>query len=368
MMGALLQDIRFALRAVVKRPLYMIVTVLVLALAIGANATVFSVFSGFFLQSLPYPADDRLVIVHNAYPRMALDDAGTSIPDYLDRRAEAPSLEGLAIYTGSRRALGADGTPESVQVVAASPSLFDVLGVAPVLGRAFTDAEATEGNDRVAVLSHTLWQTRFGGRPDILGADVRLNGQPFRVVGVMPESFGFPTTEVRVWVPFAFTPEQMTDAERGNEFSQSIGRLRSGATIAGLEAELDAIVKRNVERLGGNAAAFLEQTGVTGRARSFREYTVGDYRQMLLVLQVSVFAVLLIACANVANLQLARIMGRRKELTLRAVLGAQRRRLATLVLAESTLLAALGAAAGLSPSGGRRWLSPDRSPTCGSVS
>jgi predicted permease len=341
------QDLQFIVRALAQRPGYSLVTVLVLALAIGANATVFGVFNGFFLRPLPYPQGDRLVIVHNAYPKFGLLQAGTSIPDYLDRRAEAPSLEDLALYTWGGFALGSEGAPEQVTAIRATPSLFDVLGVAPQLGRAFTADETTIGNDRVVVLSDTLWRTRFGARGDILGNDIQLDGSPYRVIGVMPEGFHYPRDSVRLWLPFAFTPEQTSDAERGNEFSESVGRLRPGATIDGLSAELDAIVQRNAERLGPEAAALVEATGFTARARSLRQFLVGDLTAMLLVLQASVLAVLLIACANVANLQLARIAGRRKELTVRAVLGASQRRLAGLVLAESLLLAMVGAGIGL---------------------
>jgi predicted permease len=341
-----MEDFKFAVRALANRPMYTLITVLVLALAIGANATVFSVFNGLFLKPLPYPEDDRLVFVYNTYTRAGIEFAGTSIPDYLDRREQAPSLEDLAIYTFSARALGTDGTPERITVPLVSPSLFDVLGIRPQLGRIFSDEEATPGNDRVVVLSHTLWQTRFGGRSDILGSDVRLDGENFRVIGVMPPEFIFPSANARAWVPFAFTPEQMSDNERGNEFSNSVGRLRPGATTDGLDAEMAAIIRRNVERIG-EAADFIDQMGFSARAVSMREFTVGNLRPMLLVLQASVLAVLLIACANVANLQLARIASRRKELTIRAVLGAQQRRLATLVLSESAVLAALGALGGL---------------------
>lgn len=343
----LFDDFKFTLRALAKRPTYTLVTLFVLALAIGANATVFSVFNGFFLKPLPYPDDDRLVMVYNAYPKMGLMEAGTSIPDYLDRRAEAPSLESLAIWTFTQRTLGLPGAPEQIPVPRVSPSMFDVLGVAPLLGRTFTEQEAELGNDQVVVLSHTLWQTRFGARADIVGTEVRLNGAPHTVVGVMPPEFGFPTRNVRAWVPFAFTQAQMTDVERGNEFSQSIGRLRPGATVEGLQNEFDAIVRRNVERLGPDGQQFVELTGFTGQVKPLREHAVGNLQQMLLVLQASVFAVLLIACANVANLQLARIAGRRKELTVRAVLGAGQRRLAGMVLMESLVLAAVGALAGL---------------------
>jgi predicted permease len=341
----MMEDLRFALRALVNRPMYTLITVLVLALAIGANTTVFSVFNGFFLRPLPYPDDDRLVVVYNTYPKSGLEFAGTSIPDYLDRREQAPSLEELAIFTGTQRTLGLEGEPERIFVPRVSPSLFSTLGVSPLMGRVFSDDEATLGSDRVAVISHSLWSTRFGGRTDLVGSEIRLDGEPFTVVGVMPERFSFPNG-AQAWVPFAFTPEQVTDNERGNEFSGSVGRLRPGATLEGLNGELDLIVQRNAERLG-DAAAFIEVTGFTGRARSMREFAVGDLKPMLLLLQAIVLAVLLIACANIANLQLARIASRRKELSIRAVLGARRTRLAALVLAESLALSALGAVAGV---------------------
>ncbi|HUG97668.1 MAG TPA: ABC transporter permease [Gammaproteobacteria bacterium] len=341
-----MEDLRFAMRALARRPTYTIITVLVLALAIGANTTVFSVFNGFFLRPLPYPDGDRLVFVYDSYPKIGLDMAGTAIPDYVERREQAPSLEELAIFTGTQRTLGGQGDPERISVPRVSPSLFDVLGIRPMLGRTFSDDEATIGNDRVVVLSHTLWQTRFGGQADIVGRDVRLDGEAFTVVGVMPDGFGFPNQNARAWVPFAFTQEQMTDDERGTQFSASIGRLKPGATLEGLNTELDAIVQRNLQRLP-EFIPWVESSGFTGRARFVRDVAVGNLKQMLLVLQAIVFAVLLIACANVANLQLARMAARRKELAVRAVLGARRGRLATLVLGESLALSALGAVAGL---------------------
>lgn len=347
-MNALLQDFRYALRTIVNRPLYAFVTVLVLALAIGANTTVFSVFNGFFLRPLPYADDDRLVMVYNTYPRMGLEMAATSIPDYLDRREQAESLENLAIYTVDSRTLGGAGSPQQVLVSRASPSLFDVLGIAPQIGRAFTEDEASPGNEHVIVLSYALWNTQFGARADIVGKDVMLDGEPFRVVGVMPRGFGFPNLDLEAWVPFAFTAEQMSDDQRGQEFSMSVGRLRAGATIEGLNGELDAIVRRNVE-LGrlADGASYVETSGFTGRAQPLRDMIVGDLERMLVILQGIVLAVLLIACANVANLQLARMAGRRKELSVRAALGADRGTLARLVLMESLVVAAAGAAVGL---------------------
>jgi predicted permease len=345
-MSTLLQDLRYALRALANRPLHALVTVLVLALAIGANTTVFSVFNGFYLRPLPYPDDGRLVTVYNVYPKIGLEFAGTSIPDYLDRRDQAPSLESLAIYNGSLRTLQGGAEPQRLNVIRSSPSLFDVLAVAPLLGRTLGEEEAKPGNDHAVVLSYALWNTRFGARAEVIGTDVRLDGEPYRVLGVMPQGFGFPNRDVDAWVPFVFTPEQTSDGERGHEFSGSIGRLRPGATVEGLNSELDAIVQRNMERLP-QAADYVAATGFTGRAESLRETAVGDLERMVLILQASVLAVLLIACANVTNLQLARMASRRRELAVRAALGAGQLRLAVLVLVENLVLALAGAALGL---------------------
>jgi predicted permease len=342
----LLGDVRGALRTLLKRPLYAVVTVLVLTIAIGANTTVFSVLNSFYLRPLPYPDDERLVMVYDSYPKVGLENAGTAVPDYLERREQAPSLESLAIVAAGTQTLTGDGPPERVLLARASASLFEVLRVGPVLGRAFTDDEATPGNERIAILSYGLWNARFGAQRDILGKDVRFDGESFRVVGVMPEGFGFPTRNVDAWVPFAFTPEQASDAARGVQYSISVGRLKPGATVEGLNAELGAIVQRNVAQ-GRLESDAVDIAGFTGRAEALRAIRVGNLTQMLVILQAIVLAVLLIACANVANFQLARVAARRKEFAVRAALGAAARRLVRLVLVESLVLALIGAVCGL---------------------
>ena len=173
-MPGLIQDVHYAVRALVSRPLHAALTIIVLALAIGANTTVFSIYNGLFLRPLPFPDDDRLVAVYNTYPGLNLEFAGTSIPDYLDRRERAASLEDLAIYTNQSQTLGTDTEPERITTVRASASLFATLGVMPEQGRAFTDEEAQPGNDNVVVISNQLWSTRFGGRADIVGQDIYL--------------------------------------------------------------------------------------------------------------------------------------------------------------------------------------------------
>ena len=340
------EDVRYALRALASRPLYALASIAVLAIAIGANTTVFSVFNGLFLRPLPYPDGDRLVMVYDSYPKMNLEYAGTAIPDYIERREQAPSLESLAIITEQPRTLAGDGPPQRVRVGVASASLFDVLRVAPVLGRVFTANEEELGNDRVVVLGHALWRSRFGGQASIIDSSIRLDGDSYRVIGVMPEGFGFMSRDVGAYVPFAFTPQQRSDASRGNQFSNSVGRLRDGATIARLESELATIVQRNVAE-GRLEADAVTVAGFTGRAEPLRDRQVGDLRQTLLILQAVVVVVLLIACANLANLQLTRLASRRKELAVRAALGAAGGRIVTMVLIEALLLALVGGVLGV---------------------
>ena len=351
-MGKLFGDVRYAARALLARPGFALIAVLTLALGIGANTAIFSVIHGLLLSPLPFADGDRLVQVYNTYPKMGLEFAGTSIPDYLDRKEQAEALEDLFIYTGNSFNLADSGTPQHVQGLLASPSMFSTLQVAPALGRGFGEAEAQVGRDRVAVISHGLWEGRFGASPTVIGRSIRLNGEAFQVIGVMPPDFAFPNVNTSVWVPFAFTDDQRSDNERGNEFSNSIGRLKPGATVEQLNAQMDAIVRRNLDRVAGTeqgtqAAAFFERSGFTGRARPLRAQWLDNLPQTLTLLQGVVAFVLLIACANVANLQLARLSGRGRELAVRAAMGAGIGRIARMLLTEAILLALAGGLFGL---------------------
>jgi predicted permease len=353
MADGLLADFRYSLRALLARPGFSLAALLTLAIGIGANVAIFSVLDGALFRPLPFPHAERLVDVRNVYPRMGLDDAGTSIPDYLDRRA-APALEELAIYSGVSLALVDGGAPERLPGLRASPSLFGVLSTPPALGRGFTEADAVPGAAPVVVLSHAAWRARFDADPAVLGRRIRLDGTPHEVVGVMPEGFFFPDRETALVVPFAWTPDQAADTARGNEFSRSIGRLREGATIAQLDAQLDAIIAANAERIGGlsvpgasDFAGFLRSGAFIGRAMPLRDQWLGSIAQTLWLLQGATLLLLLIACANVGNLMLTRALARRRELTVRSALGASRWRLARHLLTEALLLAAAGAALGL---------------------
>lgn len=354
MFDTLKQDLRYSLRSLLAKPGFVIAAVLTLALGIGANTAIFSVVNGLLLKPLPYPDGERLVQVHNVYPTMGIENAGTSIPDYFDRREQAPALEDIAIYTGESLNLAAEGTPQRLVGLRASASLFTTLQASAMLGRVF-DAEAeTPGQDKVAVISHDLWRAQFASDPGVIGRDVRLNGESHRIIGVMPADFVFPNRQAQVWLPFAFTQAQRGDQERGNEYSESVGRLAPGATIEQLHGQLDAIIQRNAERLGGlgdpraaEFAEFFRQGGMTGRAKPLRDQWVGDVRGVLWLLQGVVLFVLLIACANVANLMLTRVSARQKELSVRTAMGATKTRIIRQLLIEAVVLALAGAVAGI---------------------
>jgi putative ABC transport system permease protein len=352
MLSHLLQDLRYGLRVLLARPGFTIAAVLTLALGIGANTAVFSVVHALLLKPLPYADSERLVDIYNTYPQNDLPIASVSIPDYIDRREQAPALGDAALYTQRSYNLAAQGAPERLDGILTTPSLFPTLGAGAALGRVLRDDDAKPGNDHVAVLSFALWRNRFGGTPDIVGRAVRLNGESYRVVGVMPQGFFFPSTRAQLWTPFAFTDTQRGDEQRGMEYSTMIGRLAPGATIAQLDAQMDAIVQHNLERVAGTARGkawknFVETSGFTGRARSLRDARVGDLRPTLWLLQALVACVLLIACANVANLMLTRLSARHRELSVRSALGAGAARIARQLLIESILLALLGAVAGV---------------------
>lgn len=354
MASGFLADFRFGLRALIARPGFTVAAVLTLALGIGANTAVFSVLNGLLLKPLPYADGERLVQVYNVYPKMGLFDAGSSIPDYLDRKSEVAGLADLALYSGISFNLSQDSSPQRLVGLRTTASLFSTLGVRAQLGRTFASEAEVAGRDRVAVLSFTSWQNLFSGDPQILEKEVRLNGESYRVIGVMPEGFAFPNRETQLWVPFAFTPAQRSDEERGQEYSNSIGRLAPGVTLEQLNAQLRANALRLADRAAGlpdaraaGYASFIREGGFFGEAKSLREQWVGEVKPVLFLLQAVVALVLLIACANVANLMLTRVHAREKELSVKSALGAGRWRIARQLLAESIVLSAIGGVLGI---------------------
>ena len=339
-----MQDLRYAIRTLRKQPVFTCVAGLTLALGIGANTAIFSLVYQVILRPLPYRDAGRLVFVWNSWKNGARTNV--SIPDYLDRRAGAPAIEDATLFTPRNATLSAAGRPEQLVTLAVTPSFFSTLGRGPEIGRVFTVDEAAPGADRRVILTHATWRARFGGDASVVGRTIQMNSEAHEVVGVLPADFELPMRDVALLTPFAFTPEQMADAARANEFSFMIARLRAGATIAQLNAQMQAIVTRLIDRLPARAA-YMRTSGFSGVAIPLRDELVGDARAPLLVLQGGVLLVLLIACANVANLLLMRATGRSRELAIRTTLGAKPWRIVRQLLVEGTLLAVVGAAAGL---------------------
>jgi putative ABC transport system permease protein len=341
-----MSDIVYALRQLRKTPGFTLVAVLTLALCIGANSAIFSVLHSVLLKPYPWPDSDRLVYADNSYPQLGLQDAGVAIPDYLDRRRGVPSFEDSAMFTGASMNLAGAGEPEMMTALRATPSLFTTLRSTAALGRTFTEDDAKTGAPATVILSHDLWKTHYGADPEIIGSTIRLDEKPVTVVGVMPQGFYFPDPTFQAWVPFAFSPEQMSNNERGREYSKMIARLRPGATADQATREMKIIQDQVALQIPG-LGAFWKSSGFRGQAVGYLENNVAGVKRMLWLVQAAVFTALLIGCSNVAGLLLARAVGRERELAIRTALGASRMRMVRLLLTESVLLFMAGGLLGL---------------------
>lgn len=337
-MNTLLKDLRYGARVLVKSPGFTAVAVIALALGIGANSAIFSTVNAVLLRPLPYSDPDRLVEIWEHRPLQNRERTVVSPAEFIAWREQAQSFEQMAAINYVLHNLIGNGEPEQIQSVQVSASFFPMLGVKPSAGRVFLEEEDQPDHNRVAIISYGLWQRRFAGDPDLINQQINLDGNKFTVVGIMPRDFQFPQL-IDLWEPIAFTPDARTNS--GNHFLEIFGRVKPGVSIKQAQAEMTAIAS-------GIEQAFPERnTGHQIRLVSLHEQIVGDSRTALLVLLGAVAFVLLIACANVANLLLARAAARHKEMAIRAALGASRWRIIRQLLAESLLLSAAGGALGL---------------------
>lgn len=333
-MSELRQDLRYAFRQLRRNPAFTTMALLTLVVGIGATTAIFSVADAVILRPLPYSDPDRLVRIQETTPRG--EPFSVSDANYLDFREQSRTFSEMAAYREAPVALTGDGQPERLAGVAATHTLFDLLGADPLLGRTFSEAEDSHGGGTaVAVLSHGLWQRRFGGDPAAVGRTATLDGQGFTIIGVMPPDFDFAGAEI--WLPLAPDP----NGDRGDHWLRMIGRLRSGATLAEAHADLSAVASRIGER-----HPHIAGWGV--RLSSYADSVVlPEFRHTVFVLFGAVGFLLLMGCANIANLLFARANARETELGIRAALGAGRGRLARQLLTESIVLAAIGASLGL---------------------
>jgi len=345
-METLLHDFRFALRLVWKDRVFSTAAILTLALCIGANTAIFTVVRSVLFRPLPYPDPGQIVTVYDGFPNVGAPRAGTSVPNYLERRTAVEAFEESALYQSRGLNVGEGTGAERVSAMAVTPQFFRLLQVEAAVGRTFTDDEGEPGKDRSVILSQAFWKGNFGGDPAVVGTELRIGGEPYTIVGIMPESFVFLDADVRLWLPIAFTDEQRSEDARFSQNHQEVARLRPGATIAQAQEQLDAHNARIVEAAGAMRELLLN-TGYHTVVVSFADDVVRNVRGMLYLLWGGVLFVLLIAVVNITNLVLVRATGRAREMATRHALGAGFGRLARQLVTETTLLAIAGGAAGL---------------------
>ncbi len=341
MLADLGQDIRYGLRILRKNPAFTAIAVIALALGIGANSAIFSVVNAILLKPLPYKNPAQLVMIWEEATHLGFPKDTPPPANFLDWRQQGSLFEGMAATSYRSFNLTGVGEPERLDGRRVSANLFDLLGVQPIIGRAFV-AEEDKPGSKVVLLNESLWKSRFGGEPSVIGRVLNLNGEPYTVIGVLPHRVRLPAQgnwHDQVWVPLAFSAEEA--ANRGSHYLEVIARMKPGVTLPEAQAEMDTIAAR----LAKQYPDFNARRGAV--VKPLHEEIVGNMKSALLILLGAVAFVLLIACANVANLLLARAAVRQKEIALRLALGANRARLIKQLVVESILLSLLGAAVGL---------------------
>jgi predicted permease len=341
----LIQDLKYAIRFLARSKSFAVGVILTLSACIGVNVAIFAIVNSVLLRPLPVPDSQQIVVMSNRYPKAGVtDQLISSSGDYFDRREKVTALAEQATFRFSDETIDINGVAQREKAMTATPSLFNLLRVSPLLGRTFTTAEGEIGAEQKIILSYGLWQQVFGGHPAALGRELRLDGRPFTVVGVMPQSFTFLDPEVRLWIPAAFTDDEKTVHHNNNWYN--IGRLTPGATIQQVRAQVDALNAANLEKIP-KFKEFLINAGFYTSVEPLEEMVVRDVRSVLHLLWAGAVFVLLIGVLNVANLSVARLTLRKKEFATRMALGAGRTQLLRQFMMENLLLAAASCLGGV---------------------
>jgi predicted permease len=338
MFSSVLQDSQYAFRTLARNPGFACVSVLALALGIGANTVIFTVVSSVLLQPLRFRKPDQLVVVRERNLKAGFPQFSLSPGNYLDFRDHNHSFSSFTAFSGQGLNMAGGAEPERLRGARVTSNFFEVLSDKPLLGRTFIEPEMQDKSPHAAVLSYGLWQRRFRGGADVLGQRLKLDAEMYTVVGVMPRGFQFPD-RTEIWTPLAMDLRNWQ--QRGGHYLDGVGRLKDGASLASARADLNTIAARAEQQFPAS------NLGWDTMLTSLQNDIVGDTRPLMLTLSAAAGFVLLIACVNLANLLLSRSAARRREIGIRSSLGAGRGRLIRQLLTESIMLAALGAAVGL---------------------